>query len=342
MSGLANPLRQRADPTDMRIADDGHFSCRRTGHTLATVWLALALMGMTAAHAGNVSVTDANDRKVEAADTRRIVSIGGAVTEILYALGQEERIVAVDATSLYPREALAKPNVGYMRQLSAEGVLGLNPSLVLAAKDSGPKETMAVLAAARIPLVLVPDRYDGEGVIEKIGVVAQAVGMPARGECLAAAVRRDLDALAHLRRRIAKPLRVMFVLSLVNGRPMVAGLDTAANGIIALAGGVNAVTEYAGYKPVSEEAVIAAAPDVVLVMQRSGESIAADDVFGLAAFSTTPAAAQRAFVSMDGLYLLGFGPRTAQAARDLSAALYPDVEKAGEPLAPAPADGECR
>jgi iron complex transport system substrate-binding protein len=314
----------------------------RTRRWLLAIGIA-ATMGIAATPAGAGGVTDASGRAVDVADARRIVSIGGAVTEILYALGREERVVAVDSTSLFPHRAREKPNVGYMRALSAEGVLGLNPSLVLAAKDSGPKETLAVLSAAKVPLVLVPDRYSGEGVIEKIRVVAQAADAEAKGECLAAAVRRDLAALARLRQRIDKPRKVMFVLSLMNGRPMVSGVDTAANGIIALAGAVNAIGDYSGYKQVNDEAVIAAAPDVVLVMQRSGGSITADDLFGLSAFSVTPAAARRAFVSMDGLYLLGFGPRTAQAARDLAAALYPELADTDARLDAGPAaDAACR
>lgn len=305
----------------------------------------IASLALTVAQAGGVTVTGADGRTVEVADTSRVVSIGGAITEILYALGREDRIVAVDSTSLYPSSAQSKPNVGYMRQLSAEGVLGLNPSLVLASKDSGPKETMAVLSSARVPLVLVPDRYSGEGVLEKIKIVAQAVEADAQGECLAAAVRRDLETLAGLRKRIDKPLRVMFVLSLMNGRPMVSGVDTAANGIIAMAGGVNAIQAYAGYKQINDEAVIAAEPDVVLMMQRAGEHVTADQVFQMSAFSMTPAASKRAFVSMDGLYLLGFGPRTAQAARDLATTLYPAIAKGSEPPSAPPVKtvaSECR
>src|SRR5262245_31645671 len=85
-----------------------------------------------------VTVRDAGGRSVTIRDASRIVSVGGAVTEILYALGLEQRVIAVDTTSLYPPRALAqKPSVGYMRQLSAEGVLALGPSLVLAVRRLG-------------------------------------------------------------------------------------------------------------------------------------------------------------------------------------------------------------
>ena len=239
-------------------------------------------------------------RNVEVKDASRIVSVGGAVTEILYALGLSDRIVAVDTTSLFPAEALKqKPNVGYMRALSAEGVLGLNPSLVLAIEGAGPKETVAVLEAATVPLVRVPDRYTGDGIVEKIRMVADVAGEHDRGKCLAGKVGDDLAALTRLREKITQPKKVLFVLSLLNGKPMVAGRNTAADGIIKLAGGVNAIDAYEGYKQISDEAVIAAGPDTVLVMQRQQEPLDAKTVFAHAAFATTPAAAQKSFV-VDG------------------------------------------
>ena len=157
----------------------------------------------------------------------------------------------------------------------------------------------------------VPDHFTGEGIVEKIRLIAQATGTVERGECLAKLVATDLDALAALRARIAQPRKALFVLSFLNGRPMVAGRATAADGIIKLAGAVNAVTEYEGYKPISDEAVIAARPDAVLAMERASHRLDAQTVFEHPAFVTTPAAAQKALISMEGLYLLGFGPRAA-------------------------------
>jgi iron complex transport system substrate-binding protein len=283
-----------------------------------------------AAAAAPVQVRDASGRAVSINDASRIVSIGGAVTEILYALGLESRIVAVDSTSVFPMEALKqKPNVGYMRQLSPEGVLGLAPSLVLAAEGAGPKEAVTVIEASKTPLVSVPDHFTGDGILHKIRLIAAATGQDTKGECLAAATKADLDAVAALRARVRtnveKPQRVLFLLSFMNSRPMVSGRNTAADGIIALAGGVNAVSEFEGYKIVGEEAIVAAKPDVVLVMQRPDLALGSTEVFSNAAFRLTPAASHNGLVAMDGLYLLGFGPRTARAARDLGVALYPSL-----------------
>jgi heme transport system substrate-binding protein len=308
--------------------------------TLMLVLLGAVLAGAVRADA--TVIRDASGRAVEIRDSGRIISIGGAITEILYALGLQKRIVAIDSTSFFPPQALQeKPNVGYMRQLSSEGVLGLAPSLILASEGAGPKETLAVLQAASVPFVLVPDQFTGNGILDKVRIVATATDTQAGGRCLAQAIRADLDALAKLRQHIEKPLRVLFLLSFMNGRPMVAGRTTAADGVIRMAGAVNAVTEFEGYKLVSDEAVIAALPDVILAMQRDSHPLDAKTIFAHPAFMTTPAAARQSFVSMGGLYLLGFGPRTALAARDLATTLYPALSadkfpsEQGKPVAEA-------
>lgn len=284
--------------------------------------VAAFLLFMTSGRAAADS--DAADGKL--ADTSRIVSIGGSVTEILYALGEQQKIVAVDTTSLYPERALQeKPNVGYMRQLSAEGVLALSPTLILAIEGSGPKETIDVLHRAAVPFIVIPDRFTGDGIVEKIATISRDIGAPERGACLASDVRSDLAALDAMRRQVQRRIKVAFLLSLANDRPMVSGRDTAADGIIRMAGADNAFDDFAGYKLVNDEALIAAKPEAILVMQRGEHALSADTVFAQPALAMTPAAVRKNLVAMDGLYLLGFGPRTARAARDLAKRLYPEI-----------------
>lgn len=274
---------------------------------------------------------------------KRIVAVGGAITEIVYALGLQDRLVGIDTTSLYPLEALQqKPNVGYMRQLSAEGVLGLNPELILATEGSGPKETLSVLSEAKVPIVTVPEQFSEDGILERIRIVARELGADERGTCLNEAVTKDLAAMRKLREKIADKRRVMFVISFVNGRAMVAGRKTAAHEIIALAGANNAIDGYDGYKPLSDEAIVAAKPDVILVMQRGRDSISSEVIFSNAAFALTPAAKEKSFIAMDGLYLLGFGPRTAAAARDLAVSLYPSLAASDEMDKPSVLTVNCR
>jgi iron complex transport system substrate-binding protein len=261
-------------------------------------------------------------RAAVAEEASRIVAIGGAVTEIVFALGQEHRLVARDATSRWPPEAEALPDVGYMRALSAEGVLSLAPDLLIAEEGAGPPETLELLAQASVPLVTVPDAVDGPGILARIEAVAAALGVPEKGATLAAEVGAALAEAEAEAAAAGGAVRVLFILSAQGGRLLASGTGTAADGIIRMAGGVNAIDGFEGYKTLTDEAAAVARPDVILMMDRSGDH-AADDaqLFALPALAGSPAAATGSVVRMDGLLLLGFGPRTAEAVRALSRAL---------------------
>jgi iron complex transport system substrate-binding protein len=255
---------------------------------------------------------------------QRIVSLGGSVTEIVVALGAEDRLVARDSTSSFPDSILALPDVGYLRALSPEGVLALGPDLIVAEADAGPVETVEVLRGAGVPFVLMPDDPTAAGVAAKIAAVAGALGLAAEGDALAAKVTAELAEAEALAAGVTAPKRVLFILSAQGGRIMAGGEGSSAEGIIRLAGGVNAATGFRGYKQMTDEAVLAAAPDVILMMDRGGDHAALDaDLFALPALAGSPAARDGAVIRMDGLLLLGFGPRTPEAVRKLHAALYP-------------------
>lgn len=253
-----------------------------------------------------------------------IVAIGGSVTEIIYALGAADRLVARDTTSNYPPSVESLPDVGYMRALSSEGVLSVAPSMIVAEEGAGPQETIAVLENAQIPFILVPEGYSGAGIAAKIEAVGAAIGEPEKAQALAREITQKLQhATDASQNRAGTVKRVMFILSTQGGRIMASGTGTAAAGMIDMAGAQNAVTAFEGYKPMTDEAVIASAPDVILMMERGGEhDSTVDDLMALPAIASTPAGANRAVIRMDGLYLLGFGPRTADAVTDLSTALY--------------------
>ncbi len=256
---------------------------------------------------------------------QRIVSIGGSITEIVYALDQQHRLIARDTTSNHPEAALDLPDVGYVRALSPEGVLSMDPSLVLAEADAGPPEALAVLQEAQVPLVLIPDEPTGAGIVEKIRAVGVALDVEAQAGALAEDVTAQLDRVTARADAIADSdrKRVLFVLSGEGGRILAAGRNTEAATVIAMAGAINALDGFDGYKPVSDEAIVQAAPDVILMMTRGGEVMVDDyTLFALPAIAATPAGENRAAIRMGGQYLLGFGPRTAQAVQDLADALY--------------------
>ncbi len=316
-----------------------YIQLARTVLLSATVISALTISYGVARAQQKFTVTDATGRQVEIKDTSRIVSIGGAVTEILYALGLGDRVVAIDQTSTYPAEVLKKPNVGYVRALSPEGVLALTPSVVIAVDDAGPPAAIDVLRNASVPLVLVPQALDEAGVLKKIRFVADAAGVREEGEKLVRALQEDFKLLAGLREKIKERRRAAFVLALGNGSPIVGGGHTTVSAIFKLAGVENAFEKFEGFKPAADEAMIAAQPDAVVMMSERNHAMTADTVFAMPAFAATPAAREKKIVSLPGLYLLGFGPRTAHAARDLAAALYPELQIAALPQRPWTADG---
>jgi iron complex transport system substrate-binding protein len=253
----------------------------------------------------------------------RVVSIGGAVTEIVYALGAEETLVARDSTSTYPPEALALPDAGYMRALSAEGVMAVRPDLILAVDGAGPPEQLQVLRSTGVRIETIPEGYDGEAVVAKIERIGDLLGRSQEAAELARKVRDDLAAAEAENARPEKDRkRVLFVLSLQDGKIRAAGRGTSAEAMIRLAGGVNAVSDIDGFKAVSPEALATARPDVILMMARGSHAATADEVFAHPALALTPAAATRSLVVMDGLHLLSFGPRTAEAVRELARELY--------------------
>ncbi|MBU4531896.1 MAG: ABC transporter substrate-binding protein [Hoeflea sp.] len=264
-----------------------------------------------------------------AEEPNRIVVIGGSLTEIVYALGEEDRLIARDSTSLFPDAARELPDVGYIRQLSPEGVLSVNPDMILALEGFGPPEAASVISQAGIPVIVIPDGYDSNSIIEKTRATGKALGREQAGEALAEKVGADLMAAETAAAGIADKRKVLFLLSIEGGRLLAAGSETHAAGIVALAGGVNAMTGFSGYKEVSNEAVIEAAPDVILRM-RSGRDPSSDaEVLAHPAIAATPAGKAGRVVGMDGLFILGYGPRTAQAARELGQFLYSDVAAPG-------------
>lgn len=255
---------------------------------------------------------------------QRIVSIGGSVTEIAAALGAADRLIARDTTSTWPPEITSLPDVGYIRALSAEGVLALGPDMIVSEAGAGPRAAVEVLRAAGVPFVEMPGDPSPAGVLAKIDAVAKALELEPAGAALHAKVAAGLaEAEARAAALTVPRKRVLFVLALQSGRVMVGGEGSSAEGIIKLAGGVNAAEGFRGYKQMTDEAVIAAAPDVILMMDREGDlAVLNADILAHPALGQTPAAKAGAMLRMDGMKLLGFGPRTPEAAAELFAALY--------------------
>lgn len=249
----------------------------------------------------------------------RVVSIGGALTELIYALGAEQYLVGVDSTSLFPAAAQRLPQVGYARTLTAEGLLALSPSLIVATEEAGPPAVLRQLEAARVPLQLLRSDYRFEGVLARAERLGSLLGREAQARALRSRLQAEWQqARAELPRLRAAggaaASRVLFVMAHAPGQLRAAGQDTGAEAMLAYAGARNALQGAQGYKALSPEAAIAAAPDFIVSTQQSldllGGSAGLLRQNGLA---QTPAGQAGRVAAMDALELLGFGPRLPQA-----------------------------
>jgi iron complex transport system substrate-binding protein len=249
----------------------------------------------------------------------RLVSIGGGITEIVYAIGAQDLLVGVDTTSIYPEAATRLPSVGYARQLSAEGILALAPTLVLATAEAGPPAVLQRLRSSGITLQTLEADHRFDGLLTRIHTVGKATGYVDAAKALAVKTERDWH---QVQREIAASKRprprVLFLISFDAARMMAAGQSTAAQAMLDYAGADNAAQGYSGYKPLTPEALIAARPDALLTTRQAlAAGGGVDGLLRLPAMAQTPAGRMRRVLAMDALLLLGFGPRLPLAVQTL-------------------------
>jgi iron complex transport system substrate-binding protein len=252
------------------------------------------------------------------AATPHVVALGGDVTETIYLLGAQQDLVGVDSTSQWPDAARKLPDVGYVRQLNAEGILALGPQLIIATHDAGPPAVIEQLRSAGVRMALLPQSRTPTDVVAKVRTIGQLLGCEAQAERLATRIGQEYAVLATSVAAMPHHPRVLFLISAGGGSPLAAGRDTAADQAIALAGGRNAVADYSGYKPVSAEAMVMQAPQVIVLMRERAETMGGiDAVLKLPGVAQTPAGKARQVIFVDGQALLGFGPRSAEQAQAL-------------------------
>ena len=262
----------------------------------------------------------AQERTGSSAHAMRLISIGGALTEIVYLLKANTELVGVDTTSIYPATATRLPNVGYARGLSAEGILALRPTQVLATEDAGPPMVLKQISNAGIPLTILPSSHQFKGLIDRVNTIGRLVQ---KTDIAQALVSRLYVEWSNTQERVAnfkhKNIRVLFVLSQNPSQLMVGGTKTSADAMIAYAGARNAITGLSGFKPLTPEAVIASNPDVILVTDQGMKAVGGiGGVLRFPGISQTRAGKEQKVVSLEAMYLLGFGPRMPLAVAELN------------------------
>lgn len=246
---------------------------------------------------------------VMAGASERLVTIGGDVTEIAWALGAHQDLVARDSTSLSPPAVTRLPDIGYMRQLSAEGILALRPSLVLASGQAQPTIALKQVADANVKVVTIPGENTLEVIDEKITAVAQALHKEPQGIRLRQQIKQQLASIPT--QPVAK--KVLFIMSHGGTTALAAGQETAADAVIRAAGLQNAMQGFTHYQPLSQEGVIASQPDLILVTRNGVKTLGSEDnIWALPGLAQTPAARHKQLMVVDDMALLGFGIHTPQ------------------------------
>ncbi|WP_370426740.1 hemin ABC transporter substrate-binding protein [Pantoea vagans] len=244
----------------------------------------------------------------------RVVSIGGDVTRIIYALDAQSQLVARDSTSLRPAQAARLPDVGYMRQLNAEGILALKPTLVLASAHAKPSLVLQQIARAGVRVVTVSGDNSLQAIPQKIITVGQALQRESEAQALVQQITQQIRQLPQQ----SLPVKVLYIMANSGMKTMAAGNQTAADGAIRSAGLENAMGSVPHYQALSQEGVIAAAPDLVMIGEDGLKTLGGEaQLWQLPGLALTPAGQQHRLLIIDTQALLGFGLDTPQAIMKL-------------------------
>jgi len=240
------------------------------------------------------------------AENTRLITIDGALTEIVFLLGAGDKVVAVDTTSTQPAAVKQLPNVGYLRALSAEGVLSLQPTQIITTSSAGPKPTLVQLEKSGVTIDVVDQPYSIEGLRQKVLEVAQLINKTEEGKALVADINAQLKPLqARIAANADKPkLKALFFLGMQGNQLMAAGKGTQADALLSIAGIENAGASFHAYKPLSTESVLQINPDIIVIAQHTQT-----DESAKAVFNYTSAFKNNKILVENSANLLGFGPR---------------------------------
>ena len=230
-----------------------------------TVFLALFYVSTSCAR----TVTDEIGRSVTiSAAPRRIVSLAPGITETLYELGLDDKIVGVTSYCNWPPRARQKPRIGGFTNPSIEKIVSLKPDLIIATADGNGKDTVNQLE--RIGLaVYVTNPSDTDRILKSIlhiGEITDKINVAGK---LVEKLQKRLDNIATQTQNKRKP-RVFFQIGL---EPVItAGRGTLISEAIGIAGGINiAGNDAARYPRYSAEGIMAGSPDIILFAPMSND-----------------------------------------------------------------------
>lgn len=255
----------------------------------------------------------------------RIITAGSSSSEIVCALGDCEKIVATDRTSLYPEALQSLPSIGYRSNISAEGIISQNPDLVIFEKEYVKAEVISHLQATGIKTIVVTQERNLKGIQERIEIIASALNKTSEGEAMISEIKKSLKLIQKKVNSTPSKPKVLCVYARGQGNMQVGGKNSAFN-LLDISGAVNAVPEIEGYKPLNTESLIKANPDYILFFDSGLKSLGGKaKVLEIPGVMQTTAGKKAQIISMNGILLSNWGPRVAEAAKELFYLTHPEV-----------------
>ena len=258
-----------------------------------------------------------NANCTKANDSSSVVVAGGSITEIIYFLGKEKKLVGVDITSNFPPETSSLPSIGYVRNLSTEGILSLQPTLILGENDMGPPLVLRQLSISGVDSRIINETYSSNGILKKLECISSILGLYKLAELQKFTSLKEeiatLKTISNLNRDLK--IKVMLILTLEGMSPIIAGRGTSGDGFIKLTGATNVATSFEGWKPVSTESIIQFDPDFIIITNRGLNSFKnLENLSNSPSLKYTRASRNDKIFSEDGMAMLGFGVRTIGTA----------------------------
>lgn len=268
-----------------------------------------------------VTGCDRFDRRAAGSEgTERIVCIGQAYNEIIYALGAQADLVGVDYSSTYPPEIKNLPTVGYHRALSAEGILSLHPTMIIDDNNIGPDNVVRQIQALHVPMKTFEAKNDSipgtEALIREMGAFFHK---EKRAEELCTRMERDMaGAAAEIRKYPSSP-RVAIIhfgrasniyLLVGNGG---GGDASTAGKMVELAGGRMAIQTQGMQRMVSPEIIAKSNPEVILMTEYGFDRLGSmEQAKTLPGVAETDAARHNRIYRVSEHELMYWGPDTGE------------------------------
>jgi iron complex transport system substrate-binding protein len=264
--------------------------------------------------------------KVNAQNPLRIVTAGSAITETVCALGDCDKIIGSDKTSLYPAAIQYLPSIGYRNSITAEGILSLKPTLVIAEKDYMSDAVVKQLSLMPVKLLIIERDFSLAGTKRLISQIATVLDREKEAQRLITQLDNDLaTARAISKKQSSNTIRAACIYNRGTGNINAAGKNTFAE-ILFLIGVHNVFESFVGYKPLSAESLIASNPDFLVFPSTGFESAGGmEGILKIPGVSLTTAGKKKQVVYIDATKLTNFGPRLGEAVKELVMLMYPET-----------------